>query len=77
MRGEERDVNSPDAATPYLEIETYETTTRKRGQIMTTQSMRTGDNQTIHDILVASSFGLWAVVLGFMPVLAIYGLSGG
>jgi len=44
---------------------------------MTTQIMRAGDNQTISDILFASMFGLWAVVLGVMPVLAIYGLSGG
>lgn len=44
---------------------------------MTTQIMRAGDNQTIRDILFASMFGLWAVVLGVMPVLAIYGLSGG
>jgi hypothetical protein len=51
--------------------------TRKRGDIMTTQAMRAADNQTARDILVVSSFGLWAVVLGFMPVLAIYGLSGG
>jgi hypothetical protein len=43
---------------------------------MTTQTVRRGDYQTARDILIASSFGLWAVVLGFMPVLAIYGLSG-
>ena len=44
---------------------------------MSAQTMRAGDNQTVRDILVASMFGLWAVVLGVMPVLAIYGLSGG
>jgi hypothetical protein len=44
---------------------------------MTAQIMRAGDNQTVRDILFASMFGLWAVVLGVVPVLAIYGLSGG
>ena len=44
---------------------------------MTAQTMRAGDNQTVRDILFVSMFGLWAVVLGVMPVLAIYGLSGG
>jgi hypothetical protein len=42
---------------------------------MTTQTMRAGDNQTARDILLASTFGLWAVLLGFMPVLAIYSFS--
>jgi hypothetical protein len=44
---------------------------------MTAQIMRAANSQTARDILLASIFGLWAVVLGFMPVLAIYGLSGG
>ena len=45
---------------------------KKRGETMTTQSMRAADYQTGRDILLVSSFGLWAVLLGFMPVLAIY-----
>ena len=49
----------------------------RTGDIMTTQAIRAGDNQTARDILLVSAFGLWAVVLGFMPVLAIYGLSAG
>ncbi len=44
---------------------------------MTAQIMRAANSQTARDILLASIFGLWAVVLGFMPVLAIHGLSGG
>jgi hypothetical protein len=44
---------------------------------MITQIVRAADTQTARDILLASTFGLWAVVLGFMPVLAIHGLSGG
>ena len=42
---------------------------------MTTQSMRAADSQTGNDILLASTFGLWAVLLGVMPVLAIYSFS--
>jgi hypothetical protein len=47
----------------------------KRGETMTTQTKRVGDYQTVRDIMLASSFGLWAVLLGFMPVMVIYGLS--
>jgi hypothetical protein len=43
---------------------------------MTAQIKRAGDYQTARDILLASSFGLWAVLLGFMPVMVIYSLSG-
>jgi hypothetical protein len=32
--------------------------------------------QTAHDVLIVSAFGFWATMLGFLPVLAIYGLSG-
>ena len=42
---------------------------------MTTQTMRAGDDQTARDILLASTFGLWAVLLGFMPVAAIHTLA--
>jgi hypothetical protein len=42
---------------------------------MTTQTMRVGDYQTARDILFASMFGFWAVVLGVVPVLAIYSFS--
>ena len=44
---------------------------------MTTQAMRAGDYQTARDILFVSMFGFWAVLLGVLPVLAIYGFSGG
>jgi hypothetical protein len=44
---------------------------------MTTQAACAPDHQTGRDILLVSLFGFWAVLLGVMPVLAIYGLSGG
>jgi hypothetical protein len=42
---------------------------------MTTQVARAGDYQTARDILFVSMFGLWAVLLGVVPVLAIYSFS--
>jgi hypothetical protein len=44
---------------------------------MTALIMRAGHSQTARDILFASMFALWAVLLGVVPVLAIYGFSGG
>jgi hypothetical protein len=75
MQGEERGANSLHAATTCLDIGAYEMVTKRRGENMTTQSMRAADSQTGNDILLASTFGLWAVLLGVMPVLAIYSFS--
>jgi hypothetical protein len=44
---------------------------------MTTQTMRAADHQTGRDILLVSLFGFWAVLLGIVPVLAIYSFAGG
>ena len=33
-------------------------------------------DEIIRDVLLVSSFGLWAVLLGFFPVLAYHGLIG-
>lgn len=33
-------------------------------------------SETLRDFLLVSSFGLWAVLLGFFPVLAYHGLMG-
>jgi hypothetical protein len=40
--------------------------------MQTKAAMRT----TAHDVLVVSTFGFWAVVIGFMPVAAIHVLFG-
>jgi hypothetical protein len=58
-----------------LEIGAYERAAGKTGATMTAHTKRVGDYQTARDILLASSFGLWAVLLGFMPVMVIYSLS--
>jgi len=31
-----------------------------------------GQHQTLQDLLLVSSFGLWAVALGLMPALALH-----
>jgi hypothetical protein len=33
-------------------------------------------SETLRDFLLVSSFGFWAVLLGFFPVLAYHGLMG-
>jgi hypothetical protein len=49
---------------------------------MTTQAIRNAFNpgaartETMQDLLLVSSFGLWAVLLGLMPVLAFRLLMG-
>jgi hypothetical protein len=49
---------------------------RNPGGIMTTQSIQnlsypsSERSERIKDLLLVSSFGLWAVLLGLMPVLA-------
>ena len=48
---------------------------------MTTQTMRSKylyseRAEKIHDVLLVSSFGLWAVVIGLLPVLAFGRLMG-
>jgi len=37
--------------------------------------MRTAVRETLRDFVVVSAFGFWAVMIGFMPVIAIYALS--
>jgi hypothetical protein len=43
-----------------------------------TMSMRTkaAVRETARDILMVSVFGFWAVMLGFMPVVAIHAMVG-
>jgi len=33
--------------------------------------------ERVQDLLMLSSFGFWAVLLGLLPVLALHGLAGG
>ena len=77
MRDEQRGANLHRTATASLDIAAYEMVTKKRGEIMTTQTMRAADHQTGRDILLVSLFGFWAVLLGIVPVLAIYSFAGG
>jgi hypothetical protein len=49
---------------------------------MTTQTIRDAGHaaparaEAVQDLLLVASFGLWAMLLGFMPVLAFRFLSG-
>jgi len=42
---------------------------------MTTQIKRVAAHDTIRGFVVASTFGFWAVLLGFVPVAAIHMLT--
>ena len=42
---------------------------------MTTQTTQAAVRETMRDLLIVSSFGFWAVLLGFMPVAAIHTLA--
>jgi hypothetical protein len=50
---------------------------------MTTPTIRSAGNansaraENVQDLLLISSFGFWAVLLGLLPVLAWYGLIDG
>ncbi len=37
---------------------------------------RTAARETTQDVLMVSAFGFWAMMLGFVPVLAIHALFG-
>ena len=42
---------------------------------MTTQTTQAAVRETMRDLLIVSSFGFWAVLLGFMPVAVIHMLA--
>jgi hypothetical protein len=50
----------------------------KRGKPVTTPPIQntggpaSGQRQTLQDLMLVSSFGLWAVLLGLTPVLAFH-----
>jgi hypothetical protein len=52
------------------------------GETMTTQTIHNAGQQAaaraeaVQDLLLVSSFGLWAMLLGFAPVLAFHLLAG-
>jgi hypothetical protein len=50
----------------------------KAGGNMVRRAMRSAAivDEIIRDVLLVSSFGFWAVLLGFVPVLAYHGFIG-
>jgi hypothetical protein len=52
----------------------------KKGGLMTTPTIRSASKanvaraESVQDLLLISSFGFWAVLLGLVPVLAWHGL---
>jgi hypothetical protein len=42
---------------------------------MTMRTMQAAARETIRDVLMVSSFGFWALLLGFVPVVAIHMLA--
>jgi hypothetical protein len=73
-----RHTNPSDAAAVSLKFEAYcFFQTKATGETMTTQTMRSKylcseRAERIHDVLLVSSFGVWAVLLGLSPVLAFH-----
>jgi hypothetical protein len=76
MRGEIDNSNPRDSEAPFLEFEAYlNPHNKKRGKPMT-QSIGNARYpacaraRRMQDVLLVSSFGLWAAILGLSPVLA-------
>jgi hypothetical protein len=42
---------------------------------MTSQASRAATREALRDIMMVSSFGFWAVLLGFVPVAAVHMLA--
>ena len=81
-RGDAGLANPTLAAVISLKFKAYRTPhNKKRGDRMTVQSIANPKYpiceraQRMHDILLVSSFGLWAVLLGLSPVLAFHALA--
>ena len=57
-------------------------TNKKMGETMTTQTSQTArypmldQAQRARDVLLVSSFGLWAALIGLMPVVAFHMITG-
>ena len=84
MRGDAGASNPSIVAAPTLKFAAYLSppTTNRRGETMTTESIRDAHNlasaraEAVQDLLLVSSFGLWAMLLGLAPVLAFHLLMG-
>jgi hypothetical protein len=61
----------------------FESAPHRRDGLMPTSTIRSAARantvraERVQDLLLISSFGFWAVLLGLLPVLALYGLVGG
>jgi hypothetical protein len=71
--------NPSDEAAASLKFEPYcfSQSTKETGETMTTQTISgkylySERAERIHDVLLVSSFGLWAALLGLSPVLALH-----
>ena len=75
MRGEaDRSILLPKSAAA-LSGEAYGfSTNTRRGETMSVQ-MRVALRETARDFAMVGAFGFWAVVIGFMPVVAIHVLT--
>jgi hypothetical protein len=76
-RGNVSDSNPSDAAASFLKFDPYYLPSQEpTGETMTAQTIaNTGCRssqraETMRDIALVASFGLWAMLLGAMPVLA-------
>jgi hypothetical protein len=77
--GSGRHTNPSDAAAASLKFEAYcfSQSTKETGETMIIRTIRgrylySERAERIHDVLLVSSFGLWAVLLGLSPVLAFH-----
>jgi hypothetical protein len=84
MRGDIGDSNPSDAAAASLKFDAYYAPHKKmRGETMSIQTVqdaggrRSERAETMRDLALVASFGLWAVLLGAMPVLAFQFLIAG
>jgi hypothetical protein len=73
--GEPNCQNSLQPVAAKLEIEAYWNPTSRRDEgAMTIQTSRAA-REALRDLMMVSSFGFWAVLLGFVPVAAVHMLA--
>jgi hypothetical protein len=76
IRGEPNCQNSLQAAAANLKIEAYWNPANRGDEAtMTSQASRAATREALRDIMMVSSFGFWAVLLGFVPVAAVHMLA--
>jgi hypothetical protein len=83
MRGGGGASNPSDPAMPTLKVAAYRIPQRQpTGETMTTQTIRDAANlasaraEAVQDLLLVSSFGVWAMLLGVAPVVALRLMTG-